>query len=101
MEDLTIIKPAQVLSDGSTLEDRIDELTEKVEETNKLLKAMKRDALIGGVLKFVVWCIVIIVSYVTIVNYLTPLLQTFTGTGKVSPTDVNNVIDFYKKNLSQ
>ena len=83
----------------STLEDKIDDLIEKTEETNKLIKAMRRDALIGGVLKVIIWIVISIVAYVTVVNYLTPLLQSITNTGTIDPTDINNLIDFYKAEL--
>ena len=92
MEDLTIDR-------DSALENKIDDLIEKTEETNKLIKAMRRDALIGSVLKFVIWIVIAIVSYVTVVNYLTPLLQSITNTGTKNPTGINNLIDFYKAEL--
>jgi|JI8StandDraft_1071087.scaffolds.fasta_scaffold95001_3 hypothetical protein len=94
-------KGSSVFSDGSSIEERLDELFELVEETNKTVRAMRREAIIGRVIRFFMWAIVIISAYVTIVNYLTPLLQTFSGVGEIKPTDINNLIDFYREQFSK
>ncbi len=57
-----------------TLEELLEENIELTKENNRLIKAMRRDALIGGVLKVLIWGVLIGGSIYFSMKYLEPLL---------------------------
>ena len=62
-------------------EDKAKELFDMVKENNRMLKAMRRDAFIGGVIQFVWWIIIIVVlpyiSWLFIQPYLEGVLSAY------------------------
>lgn len=53
-----------------------DELYKLVKENNRMLRAMRRDAFIGGIFKIVWWVLVLVViPYLIYVWYLQPYLE--------------------------
>ncbi len=57
-------------------EPTLDDVYELAKENNRMLHAMRRDAFVGGIIKFVIWiAIFIVIPYVVYVTYLEPQLQ--------------------------
>lgn len=65
-----------------TLEELLEENIELTKENNRLIKAMRRDALISGVLKVLVWGVLIGGSIYFSMKYLEPLLVPAQEMGK-------------------
>ncbi len=82
---------------GDDLRDLLEENLELTKENNKMLKAMRRDAIISGVLKTLVWAVVIVSSFYFTAKYLEPLLGTFTqaATG-MDEAKFNELIELYR-----
>jgi hypothetical protein len=82
--------------DGN-LRDLLEENIELARENNKILKAMRRDALIGGLLKTIIWVVLLLVSIYFTIQYLDPLISSFTGaTNGMDPEDFKAIIDLYQ-----
>ena len=60
-------------------EDKAKELYEMVKENNRMLKAMRRDAFIGGVIQFVWWIIILVVLPYISWLFIQPYLQGILG----------------------
>ncbi len=60
---------------------KMDQLYELVQENNRMLKAIRRDAFVGGIFKFVWWVIILVViPYITwlfIQPYVNDVLHTY------------------------
>ena len=59
----------------ASLEDQIKELREVTLDTNKTIKAMRRDALVGGIIKTVIWLVVLVASF----YYSAKLIEPYIG----------------------
>jgi hypothetical protein len=82
--------------DGN-LRDLLEENIELARENNKILKAMRRDALIGGLLKTIIWVVFLVVSIYFTIQYLDPLISSFgNATSGMNPEDFKAIIDFYQ-----
>lgn len=58
-------------------EPSLEEVYKLARENNKMLHAMRRDAFVGGVVKFVWWiALFIVIPYILYVLYLQPYLET-------------------------
>lgn len=58
-------------------EPSLEEVYKLARENNKMLHAIRRDAFVGGILKFVWWiALFIVIPYVLYVLYLQPYLET-------------------------
>lgn len=82
------------------LRELLKENIELTKENNRLLKAMRRDALIGGVIKFVVWIVLILASFYFSMKFLEPylgMLQNASG----DSTDYSALFEEYKALLGQ
>lgn len=64
--------------DGS-FNDKLDEMLALSRANNRMLKDMRRDALIGVVVKIVIWGAVILGSYYFAIQYLAPVLDMYNG----------------------
>lgn len=73
------------------------------EENTKILKAMRRDAVIGGVVKFLVWVILIAASFYFSMKFLEPYLGVLGNTQQEGMTqdDYKALFDQYKDLLGQ
>ncbi|MES2134979.1 MAG: hypothetical protein V4449_01915 [Patescibacteria group bacterium] len=61
-------------------EQKLSEMYDLTKENNKMLKAMRRDAFVGGIVKFIFWIIVfVVIPYLTWL-YVQPYLQGFLDT---------------------
>ncbi len=70
-------------------------------ENNKLLKAMRRDAFIGGFLRIALWLVVLGGSYYLTMQYLEPLLTTFTGGEGGAGMDFKLLLEQYKNQFGE
>lgn len=60
-------------------EDKAKDLYEMVKENNKMLKAMRRDAFIGGIIQFVWWIIILVVLPYISWLFIQPYLEGIMG----------------------
>lgn len=58
-----------------SLQGQIAELKRLTEENNRILKAMRRDALIAGIVKFVIWAGLLGLSYYFAMQIIGPFLD--------------------------
>ena len=69
-------------------EQKLTEMYEFTKENNHMLKAMRRDAFIGGIVKFVVWVVLFIVlpyiAWLFIQPYLQGVLDTYQNVQKTT-----------------
>ena len=74
----------------------IDEVYKLVKENNRMLKAIRRDAFIGGIVKAVFWVVVVVIlPYLFYVTYLEPYVQQMTA----AYTETQGDIDSFKAKL--
>lgn len=93
-------------SDSASMSDQIEEIRMLVRENNKLLKKIRRDAIIGGILKIVLWILVILASLYFSTKFLEPylgMLQSATEQPKAPQNigDINAFIEQYKGLLGE
>lgn len=88
-------------TDYRSLGDEIKAIREKTEETNRLIRAMRRDAIIFGILKAVFWVVVLVGSYYLTMQYLEPLLGSMTGNSEGSSFDFNELLQQYQELTGQ
>lgn len=73
----------------------LNEIYKLVKQNNRMLKRMRRDAFIGGILKFVWWiAILVVIPYLLYVFYLQPYvlqLQSLYNTVNESAGQINEV----------
>lgn len=85
-----------------SLEELLRESIEITRENNRLLKAMRRDALIGGIVKVLIWGVLIGGSLYFSLRYLEPLLtpmQTLQESGQAEQA-LDLLMDFYNGTIS-
>ncbi len=58
---------------------QLEQLLRLAKDNNRMLRAMRRDAFIGGVIKLIVWAALIIIPFWLYLNYLAPVLQSATS----------------------
>ena len=82
------------------LEELLKETLEVAKENNKLLKRIRRDAIIGGILKALLWIVLIAASFYLSVKMLQPYLDML-GNANGGGTDWKALLDQYKSQLGQ
>jgi len=82
------------------LRDLLEENLEVARENNRLLKAMRRDALIGSIVKMLVWVVLIGASFYFSMQFLEPYLGMLEGV-QGQGTDWQQVLEFYQGQLGQ
>jgi hypothetical protein len=87
-----------VPTDG--LRELLKENLELAKENNRLLKAMRRDALIGGIVKTLIWVVLIVISFYFSMKFLEPYLGMLEGVSK-DGTDYGALFEDYKALLGQ
>lgn len=70
-------------------------------ENNHMLKAMRRDAMVGGLVRIVLWLVVLGGSYYLTMVYLEPLLNMFTGAAEMRPEDFQRLFEEYHSQFSE
>jgi hypothetical protein len=86
--------------DTGSLAEMVEESLKLSRENNQLLKAIRRDALIGGVIKVLIWGVLIGGSLYFSLHYLEPLLapmQALQGQGGTDGMKV--LLELYNGNL--
>ena len=64
------------MQDNNKAQPSLDEVYKLVKENNKMLRAMRRDAFVGGIFKFIFWiALFFILPYIIYVIYLKPYLS--------------------------
>ncbi len=97
-------KPSQTPVPPGHLEALLQENLAFVKDNNRLLRLIRRDALLGMVAKVLLWLVLLGVPLFFLGTYLGPLMQAFTGAqgtapgllGAPSKDQVNKLIQEYK-----
>jgi len=79
-----------------SISDMLKESLALAKENNKLLKAMRRDAFIGGFLRIVLWLVVLGGSYYLAMQYLQPILSTLSGMQGGEGMDFKALLEQYR-----
>ncbi len=87
------------MEDQKALLDKIEESLTLARENNKLIKAMRRDALIGGIIKTLIWVVLILGSFYLSAKLLEPYLSMLQSTQE--GTDYGALFEEYKSLLGQ
>lgn len=82
-------------------EQKLNEIYELAKDNNKMLKAMRRDAFVGGILKFVVWVFMFIVLPYVAWLFIQPYLQGAVDTYQKVQNTADTVNTTTNANLSQ
>lgn len=78
------------------LRELLEDNLEATEENNKILKDMRRDALIGGVVKIVVWVVLIGASFYFSIKFLEPYLGMMTTGQDGQQQDIGALLEQYQ-----
>jgi hypothetical protein len=77
---------------------RLDDIYKLAKDNNRMLHAMRRDAFLHGLAKFVIYAAIVAVSFWVYVNYLGPMLmsllkslQTMANTGAAVQQQAGNL----------
>lgn len=88
--------------EDNSIQGQLAELKALTEENNKILKAMRRDAIIGAVVKMLIWIVLIVVSYQLSMKFLEPYLGMLQGAqGDGQGQDLNALMEQYKQLMGQ
>lgn len=69
-----------------------DEVYKLVKENNRMLKKMRRDAFVGGILKFVWWVLILfVIPYFLYTTYLQPQIEALTAAYQNVENTTNSV----------
>ena len=55
--------------------DKLDDLLRLTRENNRMLHAMRRNAFIGGLLRFVVWVALLVIPLWLYMHYVAPVME--------------------------
>lgn len=84
----------------SSLEELLRQNIALTKENNHLLKAMRRDALIGGVVKTLLWIVLIVGSFYFSLKFIEPLMKPFSQSQEqLDPKALETIIDLYNGKL--
>lgn len=78
------------------LRELLEDNLEATEENNKILKDMRRDALIGGVVKVLVWVVLIGASFYFSIKFLEPYLGSLIGAQEGNQQDIGALLEQYQ-----
>ncbi len=79
----------------------VEETLELTQENNKILKAMRRDAIIGGVIKMAIWIVLGVASFYFSMKFLEPYLKMLPAAGEGGQQDYGALFEEYKSLLGQ
>lgn len=87
--------------EDTSIQGQLGELKRLTEENNRILKAMRRDALIGSIVKTLIWVALIVASYYFTMKLVTPYLGMLEGMQGGQEQDMNALFEQYKELLGQ
>jgi len=87
--------------EDTSIQVQLAELKKLTEENNRLLRAIRRDALIGGIIKFLIWIGLIGASYFFAAQLLAPYLEMIQGMQGGAGQDFGALIDQYRQMFGQ
>jgi len=79
----------------------VQQILALTKENNQLLKAMRRDALIAGVLKMILWIVLIGASLYFSYQFLAPYLAMLEGAQSVESQDWGALFEEYRSLIGQ
>lgn len=68
-------------------------------DNNRLLREMRRNAIIGFVIKIAVYLVLLGVPLFILGTYLGPILERLSGAGAVGPGDIERLLGEYRATL--
>jgi len=81
--------------------DKLEEIFRLTKENNRMLHAMRRNAFLGGLFKFVMWAAFIIIPLWLYMQYLAPVMQNMMDTvDKIQGTSASAQAQFGGMNES-
>lgn len=90
------------MDDFASTQAQLAELRAEVQENTAILKKMRRDALIGAIVKWVIWGVLLIASYFITMQFLEPYLGVLQGGQQAGQgQDLNALLEQYKDLLGQ
>lgn len=88
--------------DDTSIQGQLTALKAAVEENNRILKAMRRDALIGAIIKFAIWFVLIGGSLYLSTKFLEPYLGMLqSAQGASGGQDWQALLDQYREMMGQ
>lgn len=87
--------------DENSIQGQLAELRKLTEENNRILKAMRRDALVGGIIKTLLWVVLIAGSYYFTIKALGPFMGMLEGSQKGQGQDFKAILDQYKSLMGE
>jgi len=85
-------------------EEKLNEMFEMVRQNNSMLRTMRRSALIGGILKFIFWVVILVVIPYYVWQYFQPYLkqiqstyQTVQGQGQSLSDSSSSIAKFFQQ----
>ena len=94
------MEPSAKALTNEEIADKLDEVMHLTKQNNRLLKAIRRDAIIGGIIKMVLWIVLILGSVYYTVQFLQPylgMLESAGGNGQ----DYGALFEEYRNLLGQ
>ena len=88
------------MDDTTSIQGQLVELRAKVEENTRILKAMRRDALIGSIIKTLIWVLLIAGSYYLTMQFLEPYMGVLEAQGGQGQ-DFGALLEQYRALLGQ
>lgn len=88
--------------EDTSIQGQLAEIRKLTEENNQILKAMRRDALIAGIIKFIIWVGLIGFSYYVAMQLIGPYMEMFKGMqGQGQSQDFTQLLKQYQELLGQ
>ncbi len=88
--------------------DKLDDILRLTRENNRMLHAMRRNAFIGGIVRFAVWIALIIIPLWLYMQYVAPVMQStmaamqqIQGTGSATQEQFSNMQAAFDKIRTQ
>jgi uncharacterized oligopeptide transporter (OPT) family protein len=88
--------------------DTLEDILRLTRENNRMLHAMRRNAFLGGIVRFIVWAALIVIPLWLYMQYLAPVMdsmmntmQQIQGTGAQAQAQFGDLSDTFKKLQAQ
>jgi hypothetical protein len=86
---------------GPSIQDQLAELKAAVAENTRMLKAIRRDALVSTFLKIFVWVGLFVLSIYLSWTFLEPALKSVTGAEGGNSIDLQKILEQYQSQMGQ
>jgi hypothetical protein len=87
--------------ENESISEMAKETLRLTKENNRMIKAMRRDAFISGIVRIALWLLALGIAYYFATAYLEPMLSMFNGEGGMSPDDIRRLFEDYQRQFGQ